>query len=224
MRPGDLVDGSAAHSVVAAPLPSSSPPPWRGRDPASLFGCLLLGQARQPCSSASFSACCGLLRRWLPAPACRHPSWPGSALASPCLAPDLRVFSANAHAASPVPTPAPSSSTSATVAASSRHRRIAPAPAPATLHSPHRPGLHRLAALEAFQVLRQRRRRGITLARLLVQTLQADRFQVPAASRDCNCVGGTGSSLTTCKTVSSGVAALNGGRPVSSSYRIAPSA
>ena len=40
----------------------------------------------------------------------------------------------------------------------------------------------------------------------------------------CNCDGGTGSSATTCIIVSSGVAARNGGRPVSSSYRIAPRA
>ena len=45
-----------------------------------------------------------------------------------------------------------------------------------------------------------------------------------AATRGCKRRGATGSSERTCSSVSSTVAAWNGGRPVSSSYRIAPRA
>jgi hypothetical protein len=41
-----------------------------------------------------------------------------------------------------------------------------------------------------------------------------------ALSRD----GGTSSSAISCRTVSAAVSALNGGRPVSISYKMAPSA
>ena len=71
-----------------------------------------------------------------------------------------------------------------------------------------------LAAAESVQVLGQRLRRGVAVAGLLLQALQADRLQVRAilgfSSR-----GGTGSSERTCSSVSGTVAARNGGRPVS---------
>ena len=67
-------------------------------------------------------------------------------------------------------------------------------------------------------------RRGVALRRLLLQTLQADRLQVARHPR-LQPRGGTGSSSTHLHAcVSSAVAALNGGRPVRHSYRIAPRA
>ena len=79
----------------------------------------------------------------------------------------------------------------------------------------------RFARQKPTQVLRQRLRAAVALLRLLPQALQADRLQVARHLR-IEPRGGTGSSRSTCSSVSSGVSAWNGGRPVSSSYRIAP--
>ncbi len=59
-----------------------------------------------------------------------------------------------------------------------RPRRIPLAPAPRPFHAAHRPGPDRLPALEAPQILRQCRRRRITLAWLFLEALQANRLQV----------------------------------------------
>ena len=56
----------------------------------------------------------------------------------------------------------------------------------------------------------------------LSQACQTDRLHI-AREPGTNRTGATGSSTRTCSMVSATLAALNGGRPVSSSYRIAPS-
>ena len=101
--------------------------------------------------------------------------------------------------------------------------RMPVAPAPGPLPQRDRPGHDRLAGEEPPQVVGQRGGRGVALARLLLQALQAIVSRSrgrPGTSRD----GGTGSAFMTCSRVSSAVAPRNGGRPVSSSYRIAPRA
>ena len=64
-----------------------------------------------------------------------------------------------------------------------RRRRPSSGPDPAALQRPDRPGLHRLARQEAAQVLRQFQGGGVAPGRLLVQALQADRFQVARHGR-----------------------------------------
>jgi hypothetical protein len=58
------------------------------------------------------------------------------------------------------------------------HRRLAPAPAPQPPDLSHRPRLDRPMVQEAPQVVGQVEGAGVALARLLLQTLQADRLQV----------------------------------------------
>ena len=86
------------------------------------------------------------------------------------------------------------------------------------LHRPlrraHRPRHDRLARQESIQFLDQRPRRRIPPTWLLLQAFQADRLQVPRHG-PLSWRTGTGSWPTTCKSVSIGVAAWNGGRPVS---------
>ena len=84
------------------------------------------------------------------------------------------------------------------------------------------PGLNRLADEKSTQILGQRFGRRVAIRRLLFQAFQADRFQVgdmwPRNRR-----GGVGSWLRTWSSVANRVVPWKGGRPVSSSYRIAPS-
>ena len=60
-----------------------------------------------------------------------------------------------------------------------RLRRVAPAPAPTPPQRTQRPGSNRLAFLKAAQVVSQGLGRGVALARVLLEALQADGFQVP---------------------------------------------
>ena len=87
------------------------------------------------------------------------------------------------------------------------HRALRPA---------DRPRLDRLTAQEAAQIFGQRLRADITTPRILLQTFQADRFEI-ARQLGLRREGGTGSSPSTSNTVSSGVGALKGARPVSTS-------
>ena len=101
-------------------------------------------------------------------------------------------------------------------AAQRGHGRVAPAPAAETLDRGAAPDLDRPVFQEAVQVVGKCGGTGIAFTRLLLQALQADRLQVdrdrgiepPRRDR--------ARALITWFTVSMGVAAWNGGRPVSS--------
>ena len=64
-----------------------------------------------------------------------------------------------------------------------RQRRPAAHPLHDALQPADRPGLDRLAAQEAAQVVGQRQGAGVALGRLLLQALQADRLQVARHAR-----------------------------------------
>ena len=95
-------------------------------------------------------------------------------------------------------------------------------------HRASRPSAHgarpdRLVVQEPAQVVGQLSGRGVPLAGLLLQALQADRLKsrgVPGWSSR----GGTGARRTTCSRVVTQSVPRNGGRPVNISYRITPSA
>ena len=92
----------------------------------------------------------------------------------------------------------------------------APTSGPVPPGRPAAPGSARRQA--PLQVVGQRLGRPRSALRgLLLQALQADRLQVAGSAGLRSCCGGTGSRSSTCKTVSSGVVARNGGWPVSSS-------
>ena len=95
------------------------------------------------------------------------------------------------------------------------HFQAAPRPASAGPGSAGRRGTARRSSASSEAVAY--RRRGS-----FSQALQADRLEV-AGRVTLDLAGRSGSWLETCSRVESGVVPLNGGRPVSISYRIAPS-
>ncbi len=89
-----------------------------------------------------------------------------------------------------------------------------PPPLDRSLNASGRPSPDRTMVEPRFQVVRQFAGTQVTSVRLLLQALQADRFQVarhPARSRPI-AVGGFS---RTCTRICTGVSPSNGGRPVS---------
>ena len=95
-----------------------------------------------------------------------------------------------------------------------RHRgddRPAAAPPPGPFDRRDRPGRDRPTVEEAAQVVGQRLGRGVAPAGLLAQAFQADGLEVARDGAGSSRRGGTGSWLRTWSSVSSTVAAANGG-------------
>ena len=103
-----------------------------------------------------------------------------------------------------------------------RHGRTPPCPQPEPLAAARRLVVDPFAAQPALQVLGQRLGRGVAPGRLLLQALQADRLQVAVDPR-VEPRGRLGRPRPGPARASPATGrAWNGGRPVSSSYRIAP--
>ena len=114
--------------------------------------------------------------------------------------------------------------TASVLTAQERHdRRPAFAPFPGAFPGRRRPGVNRVAVHEPAADRRPARR---ALANRRAGSFSRHFRQIVSRScgtRGSSCRGGTGSCSITWRIVSIGLPALNGGRPTSSSYRIAPS-